>query len=393
MKYLHFLVDQFYSKEFIELVNSHFNAEEHLFIVIKEENKKKHIESENFRNIKIFNFKGNFLTKFLTIKYKTIRKLMKQADNIFIHYLTEEVSGILFGFRGKAKIIWIMWGADLYKYIPIQLYDQFTLELISKLDNKFQSILKRILFLFQFEIRKAVIKRLDYVISQHKGDIRLFKKYFKTDAKCSSQAIYTNPVEFERFDIEGSYSINEKFNFKKEGGKLLLLGNSGFPTNNHLDILIRLSKMKEQNFKIICPLSYGPPIYIKKIIEKGKMFFGDRFIPLLDFLSPDKYFGILKQIDLAIMYHNRQQSMGTIHIIVYLEKPICMKKTSGYFHLIENNTYIFSVNHLEKLILCEIGLTRAMSEHNKKMALNKIYSKKSTISSIEKLLYLLDKDK
>ncbi len=114
-------MDQFYSKEFIELIHSSFNIEEHLFIIIKEKNKKMHINPEKFRNVKIFNFKGNFLTKFFTIRYTTIRKLMKQAENIFIHYLTEEVSGILFGFRGKAKKIWIMWGADLYKYLPIQL--------------------------------------------------------------------------------------------------------------------------------------------------------------------------------------------------------------------------------------------------------------------------------
>ena len=376
------MVDQFYSKKFIELIHYSFNIEEHLFIIIKKKSKKMHINPEKFRNIKIFNFKGNFLTKFFTISYITIRKLMKQAENIFIHYLTEEVSGILFGFRGKAKIIWIIWGADLYKYLPIQLYDKLTLELISKLDGKFKSILERILFLFEYEIRKSVIKRLDYVISAHKGDIRLLNKYFKTDAKWYSQAIYPNPVEFERLDLESSYSVNDKFNLKKNNGKLLLLGNSGFPTNNHLDIMIQLSEMKEQNFKIICPLSYGPSIYIEKVLKKGKILFGDRFVPLLDFLNPDEYFGILKQIDLAIMYHNRQQGMGTIILLVYMGKIICMKKTSGYFYLMQRGVSVYSTQELEMLILNEIELTPTMSEHNKTIAVNKLSSVKSTISSI-----------
>ena len=392
MKYLHFLVDQFFSKEFIELINSHFNNEEHLFIIIKKKSKKGHIDPEKFHNIKIYNFKGNFLTKFLTLKYITIRKLMKQAENIFIHYLTEEVSGILFGFRGKAKILWIIWGADLYNYLPIQLFDQFTLELVSKLDGKFKLILKRIFFLFQYEIRKAVIKRLDYVISPHKGDIRLLNKYFKTNAKWYSQNIYLNPVDFEKIDKNIKFE-NEIYKLKKNGDKLVLLGNSGTPTNNHLDLMIRLSEMQKQNFKIICPLSYGPPIYINKIVEKGKILFGERFIPLLEFLKPDVYFFILKQIDLAVMYHNRQQGMGTIHVLVYLGKPICMKKTSGFYHLKEKNIYIFSVNDLEKLILGEFGHTPAMSENNKKIALYELYPAKSAISSTEKLFYLLDKDK
>lgn len=375
------MMDQFYSKEFIELIHSYFNIEEHLFIVIKEKNNKKHINPEKFRNVKIFNFKGNFLTKFFTIRYTTIRKLMKQAENVFIHYLTEEICGILFGFRGKAKIIWVMWGADLYKYIPIQLYDQFTSEIVSKLDGKFKSILQRILFLFQYEIRKAVIKRLDYVISSHKGDVRLLKIYFKTNVKWYPKAIYPNPIDFEKLDKE-VVSIDEKFNLKKNNSKLLLLGNSGFPTNNHLDIMVRLSKMKVQNFKIICPLSYGPPIYIEKVIKKGKILFGDRFLPLLDFLNPDKYFGLLKQIDLAIMYHNRQQGMGTIILLVFMGKLICMKKTSGYFYLMQRGVSVYSTQELEMLILNEIKLTPTMSEHNKTTALNKLSSVKSTISSI-----------
>ncbi len=387
MKYLHFLVDQFYSKEFIERIHSDFNIEDHLFIVIKEKNKKMQIDPGKFRNIKIFNFKGNFLTKFFTIRYTTIRKLMKQAENIFIHYLTEEVSGILFGFRGKAKILWIIWGADLYKYLPLKLYDNHTVEFLIKLESRMKSIFKKFYYYFFYELRKKVIKRIDYVISPHKGDVRLLKKYFKTKAEWYPQAIYPNPVDFEKLDKEVD-SIDEKYNFKKNGGKLLLLGNSGAPTNNHLDIMIRLSEMKEQNFKIICPLSYGSPIYIKKIIEKGKMLFGDRFVPLLDFLNPNKYFGILKQIDLAIMYHNRQQGMGNVQILVYLGKPICMKKTSGYFHLIEKGVIVFSTRDLEKLILNKIEFTEVMS-NNIKTASQNLYVK-SAITSINSLFKFLE---
>jgi len=381
------MVDNLYSKGFIELVQSNFNIEEHLFIIFKHKNKKMHIDPEKFRNVKIFNFKGNFLTKFFTIRYITIRKLMKQAKNIFIHYLTEEVSGILFGFRGKAKIIWVMWGADLYKYLPLKLYDNQTLELLNKFEGKVKSRFKKIFYFFQYNIRKAVIKRLDYIISPHKGDVRLLKKYFKTKAKWYSKAIYPNLVDFEKIDKEVA-SVDEKFIFKKNGGKLLLLGNSGTPTNNHLDIMIRLSEMKEQNFKIICPLSYGSPIYIKKIIEKGKMIFGDRFIPLLEFLKPDVYFQILKQIDLAIMYHNRQQGMGNVQILVYLGKPICMKKTSGYFHLVEKGVIVFSIQDLERLILNEIEFTEVMSKNNK-IASQNLYVK-SVIASKNSLFKFLE---
>ncbi len=388
MKFLHFIVDQFYSKEFIELVQSNFKTEEHLFIIIKQRKKEFYINPEKYLNIKVFTYHGNFLINFFYSNYIKIRKIMKQAEFIFIHYLTEEISRILFRFKGKAKILWIMWGADLYKYIPLRLHDKHTSELLSELENRFKSTLKRFIFFFQYEIRKAVIKKIDYVISPIKGDFKLLKKYFKTKTKWYSKVIYPNPVDFEKIDKEVD-PIDEKFNFKKNGGKLLLLGNSGAPTNNHLDIMIRLSEMKEQNFKIICPLSYGSPIYMKKIIIKGKKIFGDRFIPLLEFLKPDIYFHILKQIDLAIMYHNRQQGVGTINILLYMGKPLCMKKTSLFFYLKEKGVSFFPSQDFEKLILNEIEFTEAMSEKNKKFV-SQIQSINSVISSIDNLLNILE---
>ncbi|GAH80465.1 unnamed protein product, partial [marine sediment metagenome] len=165
-------------------------------------------------------------------------------------------------------------------------------------------MLVRFYYSFFYAIRKKVIKKLDYVISAHLGDIRLFKKYYKTKAECLFQNIYTNPIDLQKIDKNINFE-KKIYKFRKNGNKLLLLGNSGSPSNNHLDLMIRLSEMKKQNFKIICPLSYGPPTYINKIVEKGKNLFGERFIPLLKFLKPDIYFSILKQIDIAVMYHNR----------------------------------------------------------------------------------------
>lgn len=304
------MMDQFYSREFIEEIQSNFKTEEHQFILVKKKNKKMYINPGNYKNVKTFTVsrERNVLKfivshlKFFTKDYLQIRKLMKQAENIFIHNLTEEISGIFFRFRGKPKRLWVIWGVDLYDYIPLKLYDSYTLKLVNRLDNKLLSMLMKFYYSLFYAIKKKVIKKLDYVISAHQGDIRLFKKYYKTKAECFFQNIYPNPVDFEK--IENNYNFENNYvNFKEGGDKLLLLGNSGNPTNNHLDLMIRLSKMKEQNFKIVCPLSYGLPSYIKKIVKEGKKIFGDRFIPLLDFLKPNIYYQILKQIDLAIMYH------------------------------------------------------------------------------------------
>ena len=60
MKYLHFMADNFYTKAFIELVQSNFNTEEHLFIVFKHKNEKMYMNPEKYQNIKLFTFTKNF---------------------------------------------------------------------------------------------------------------------------------------------------------------------------------------------------------------------------------------------------------------------------------------------------------------------------------------------
>ncbi len=390
MKYLHFMADNLYSKGFVELVQSNFNIDEHVFIIFKHKNKKMHMNPEKYQNTKFFTFTENFLLRIFTInKFVTIRKLMKQADNIFIHYLTKELSGILFTFKKNVKLLWVVWGADLYEYLPLKLYDQYTSETLRKLDGKIKSLLNRISTSFYRELRKPVIKKLDYIITTHRGDVRLFRKFLKSKTRWYPYDIYPNPIDTEEIYKATRNSDDDRiFFYKKKKEKILLIGNSGAPTNNHLDILIRLSKLKEQNFKIICPLSYGHTSYINKIVEEGRRIFGNRFIPLTQFLKPERYFQILKTIDLAIMYHNRQQGRGTINILLQLGKPICMKKTSSFFYYQENNMYVFSTENLENIISknFEVDLERSLSSMKKKSIFNQ---RTSALSSIKTLFCIL----
>ena len=386
MKYLHIMPDHFYSKAVIELIKSDLNFHEHEFIIF-ENNKKKYI-TEKWNNIKkykssVFIFSLTFIKQFISL-----RKVMKRADFIFIHNLEDGICRYLFLFKGKAKRLWVIWGADLYNFIPLILYDQFTSELLTKLKYIKNNLLFKIIYILNYKIRRSAIKQLDYLISLLKGDVLLLKKWFKTDSK-HLEFIYPNPVDFEKLDTKIE-KIDNTFNFKKSNYKLLLIGNSGAPTNNHLDILIRLSRIKKQNFIIICPLSYGPPNYISKIVEKGNMLFGNRFIPLLEFLDPDIYYEILKQIDIAIMYHNRQQGVGTINTLLYLGKKICLKKTSVFFFFTKRGLSLFSINDLEGLILGKIKYSEEMAQKNKKFA-SQFLTVKTSSSLIKNLFKFLER--
>lgn len=48
----------------------------------------------------------------------------------------------------------------------------------------------------------------------------------------------------------------------------------------------------------------------RKVIIKGKELFGEKFIPLTEFMTFEKYLEFLGSIDIAIFAHKRQQAMG-----------------------------------------------------------------------------------
>jgi dTDP-N-acetylfucosamine:lipid II N-acetylfucosaminyltransferase len=97
-------------------------------------------------------------------------------------------------------------------------------------------------------------------------------------------------------------------------------------------------------------LSYGDSDYINEIIIQGKNLLGERFIPLKEFLKPEEYFKILKQVDVSIMNHNRQQASSNMSILLYLGKKLYAKEhisTAREFKRL--GVKLFNVSELRKI--------------------------------------------
>jgi dTDP-N-acetylfucosamine:lipid II N-acetylfucosaminyltransferase len=79
-----------------------------------------------------------------------------------------------------------------------------------------------------------------------------------------------------------------------------------------------------QDFKIICPLSYGKKEHAEKIAALGQSFFGERFTPLMNFMVFDEYLKVLAKVDIAIFAHKRPQAMCNTITLLGLGKTIYM---------------------------------------------------------------------
>ncbi|ACJ75331.1 4-alpha-L-fucosyltransferase [Thermosipho africanus H17ap60334] len=286
--YLHILNDNKYSDKFIEFINQNFSISDHHFVTFSK--RPKYLDRGKVEIVDIY--------KLSQIRW--LYKKISNADKIFLHSLFRGGKSLmlfLFNRKNLYKTYWVVWGGDLYNY---WLKDSHSVR---------EKVLEK--------LKRKVIKKIYGIIALVQEDYLFAKEKYKTKAKYY-YAFYLNPVDFKMLDTFSDQKNKEE--------KTILIGNSAAPTNNHFEILSSLSKYRLNNFKIICPLSYGSSQeYIKKVCEYGVKLFGDNFIALTEFLSPEEYAKILANVDVAIFAHRRQQALGNILALLYLGKKVYIR--------------------------------------------------------------------
>ncbi|QNN46713.1 TDP-N-acetylfucosamine:lipid II N-acetylfucosaminyltransferase [Thermomonas brevis] len=95
----------------------------------------------------------------------------------------------------------------------------------------------------------------------------------------------------------------------------ILVGNSATATNNHLELFDYLHDHVDlAGRQLIVPLSYGDGAYRAAILQDGRDKFGDRFVPLVDFMPRERYIALLRSCGHVMMNHVRQQAFGNLII-------------------------------------------------------------------------------
>jgi len=308
---------------------------------------KKHVFIINsLKNVlKVQNKKQSFFNHLKLINY-----YLKKADIILMHgfFLVFKslklliVSLFMAYFLKKSKktqkILWVIWGGDIY--------NDFLENSIRK--TKLQKIIRKVTRAIGLYLKRNFVKKLSGVVVLVPGDYKIFKKIYKIDLK-RYHVFYPNPINYDILDKEKN--TKEKYFFLNEDDYVLLLGNSASETNNHIEVIDFFSSLvgESKKLKIICPLSYGNLNYARKIINYGQSKLKDSFLPLVDFLNPEEYARILNSIRVAVFNHSRQQALGNILALLYLEKKVYIRKNvSTYVWLKKLNITIFDTENLLK---------------------------------------------
>ena len=129
----------------------------------------------------------------------------------------------------------------------------------------------------------------------------------------------------------------------------VVVGNSATDTNCHIEAFGLLSRFQNEKIRIVCPLSYGNSDYRNAVIKKGTEIFGDKFVPLSDFVPRDEYVKRLNECDVGVFYNNRQQGMGNISILLGLGKKVYLREGTSMWNSYCHKGYvIFSTSQIEK---------------------------------------------
>lgn len=296
----------------------------------------------------------SYIESLTSLSFKKLEKeqahYFNNASLVVLHGLQNYHARIAKRIINKKNILWLIIGVDMYQnpFIFKQpILGPKTSSLKNKLENnmksRFRNILKSIFRLhLNFErkihrIAAKTAKNIDFVATFQKEQFELLKNShaIAKDAKLLHFSFY--PIE-QIIDIE-----DESLNIL---GKNILLGNSAYYTNNHLEAIDKLTHFNLEDKKVYTPLNYGLHKYSLEIMRYGKQKLGNNFYPLKEFLPLYEYNKILQSCGNIIMNHHRGQAAGNVLSSLYRGSKLFMSEQSPiYKYLKRVGCYVYSVEH------------------------------------------------
>jgi len=337
MKILHIMILDKFIPPFIKFINENFNSNEHIFVVIGKP------RSDYGMDLNI----NNVFWLDRKLKIIEFEKYLYKAEKIILHGLWDERILKLLAVQPwlLKKSYWIMWGGDFY----------------------FPEI--------QSDLRKYIIKNIRNIITYVDGDVEYIKKYYKADTKRHYKCfMYLSNI----FD-ESKYKNCQKM---KKDEIWILVGNSATDTNRHELVFDKLKRFKDDNIRLIVPLSYGDDEYRKRIIEIGRREFSNKFYPIVEFLPYEQYLNIIYNIDIAIFFHNRSQAMGNTIQILGLGKKLFLDRINNPLYQFFRNLGVkvydfeteFNLNANEKELISNSEIIKkTFSREQLKLQLDNIF--------------------
>lgn len=305
-KILHLFRDEKFTMNFIKFINNNFKMDYHEIWVYG-----RYI---SYTETIIFNTKNVKRVVDISSKLKMIK--MNEFDKIIYHGVFDDdiISFFVTNKKFLNKLYLYFWGGDKF---------------LSR--NKMDNLKKKYVVRNAQGIINILPEERKYMIKNYKVKGTLFCAMYSAD--------------FELLKTIKNEKINNKECVR------IQIGNSATKTNNHIDILKKLSRFKDESIEIYVPLSYGNMNYAKRVIKEGRRLFGDKFFPMTELISYEKFKQFSNTIDIAIFDMKRQQALGNIITLIYYGKKVFLRNKSVLYHYfkISKNCDIFTTDEITSM--------------------------------------------
>ena len=333
IKFLHIIgPDTKNSYGIMSQIHKNFDMKQHQFLITAYESCKK-------RFPKLFEFKDNWFIPEHCSRLRRILifyKMLNNAEFLIWHSLyftTAKYVYFLFFFKKfLKKSVWVEWNADLY------LWEVENGTIKGKIKNF---------------INRKIRENFKYVAATFPVDIYEIKRQFDDQKVC----FYTpmpNPMKGATELID--FINNSKPETKKGDRIEVQIAHNAFQFNNHAKLIDILSKFKNENVRFIVPMSYGVygingrfggRLYLESIKKLAKSQFGKKVVIIEKNIPFDKYISVLWNIDIAVFDFDRPCGLGTLRILLLMEKKIFLPAGSPYYNFLkEKQLPVYDTNSI-----------------------------------------------
>lgn len=288
----------------------------------------------------------------------SIRQMTDWADCLVIHYLDEAKARIVGCMPKRVPIFWSGWGGDYYDrfFDENQFYGEKTRAAqfsLNKAANPFwvktwRRARQRIKKIIVGDSVARILNNIDYFSSPVPEDFELVK------ASCGENW-HANYLQINYGSVEETFMRGAN----ATTGNDILVGNSATPTNNHLEIFEALSNTNLRQRRVIVPLSYGDSAYRDLVLAVGNELFGNRFVPIVNFISLDEYNELISACAVAVMGHRRQQAIGNTATMLYKGAIVYLdERSTVYQFFVSRGAHIFSLQDMNELPVVKLTETQ-----------------------------------
>ncbi|NVK53919.1 MAG: TDP-N-acetylfucosamine:lipid II N-acetylfucosaminyltransferase [Flavobacteriaceae bacterium] len=311
---------------------------------------------------------------------------IKKSSILILHGLSPRFYNFVLSVHERLPIICLFFGFEIYNDPKIFnkniLLDQITRRKFSKNNISLIENIKNVIRpFFRFfrpslpltygEAKFKVLNRINYFGCPYHEE-------YMSILKLTGVSGFL--FKFSYFPLEYIVDVNKPINSQK---KILLIGNSGFKTLNHLDVFYKIKNYSLNDIEINVPLNYGNSFYINEVLKEGAKVFKDNFKPLIDFIPLNEYNVLLDSVGVAIFNCKRQQAIGNTISLLWLGAKVFLSEYNSFYQYLRRiGVVVFSYeNELNNFSISKL-LTPKEIKHNRFVLYNEF--NKSKLSDLLK---------